>query len=198
MTRIIGITGGIGSGKSTLAACFRAHGIPVFDADEIARYALTPDASCFRDAIALFGEGALKPDGTADRAYIASQVFSDPAKRDALNAIVHPYVLQELIRRSEASDSPLVGWDVPLLFESGADAFCACTVSVLCDEEIRVARAKLRDGAQEEQIRARIRAQISDKTREALSTYTIRNEGTIDALFAEADALIGKLREELN
>ena len=197
MTRIIGITGGIGSGKSTLASCFSAHGIPVLDADEFSRYALTPDASCFADAIALFGEKALKPDGTADRAYIASQVFSNPEKRNALNAIVHPFVIRELFRQSEESGSPIVAWDVPLLFESGLDAFCACTIAVLCSEEIRIARAILRDGGDEEQIRARIRAQITDEEREALATYTIRNEGTVDALFAEADALIEMIRREL-
>ena len=197
MKRIIGITGGIGSGKSTLARCFSAHGIPVFDADAISREALTPVSACFFKVIDLFGERAQKPDGTADRAYIASQVFRDEEKRNALNAIVHPYVREELIRKSESSAAPIVCWDVPLLFESGLDAFCACTVAVLCSEELRVSRAMLRDGADEEQIRSRMRAQITDAQREALATYTIRNEGTVDALFAEADALIGKLREEL-
>ncbi|MBQ1821304.1 MAG: dephospho-CoA kinase [Clostridia bacterium] len=198
MTRIIGITGGIGSGKSTLALCFRAHNVPVFDADAISRFALTPASACFADAIALFGDRALKPDGTADRAYIASMVFEDRNLRHSLNAIIHPFVQNELLRLSESCDAPLAVWDVPLLFESGLDAYCACTVAVLCDEEIRIARAKLRDGTDEEQIRARIRAQMNDEARESLATYTIRNEGTMDDFFAEADALIAKLREELD
>lgn len=197
MTRIIGITGGIGSGKSTLALCFAAHGIPVLDADEISRFALTPASGCFQKVLALFGTEALKPDGTPDRKYIAEKVFSDQALREALNGIIHPYVQEELIRRTEACGEPLAAWDVPLLFESGLDAFCACTVAVLCSEEIRVARAVLRDGSNEEQIRARIRAQITDKERAELATYTIRNEGTVDAFFAEADALITVVGEEL-
>lgn len=197
MTRVIGITGGIGSGKSTLAMCFSAHNIPVFDADEISRFALTPASEVFSDAIALFGPEALNPDGTANRAYIASRVFSEPSLRGALNGIIHPYVIRELIRRTEACGEPLAVWDVPLLFESGVDALCACTVAVLCREELRIARTVLRDGSDEEQVRARIRAQIPDETRERLATYTIRNEGTIAAFCEEADALIEMLEGEL-
>ena len=197
MTRIIGITGGIGSGKSTLALCFSAHNIPVIDADEISRFALTPASECFQDVVALFTPEALRPDGTLDRAYIASKVFSDEKAREALNAIVHPFVIREMLRRTEASEAPIAVWDVPLLFESGTDAFCACTIAVLCNEDIRIARTVKRDGSDEEKIRARIRAQITDETREKLATYTIRNEGTIAAFRNEAEALITQIREEL-
>ncbi len=197
MTRIIGITGGIGSGKSTLALCFRAHGVPVFDADAISRFALTPASECFRSVVDLFGAEALREDGTLDRVYIAQKVFAEEPLREALNGIVHPYVIRELLKSSGECESPIAVWDVPLLFESGVDAFCACTIAVLCDEEIRVARTILRDGSDEAKVRARIRAQISDETRAALATYTIRNEGTIDAFCAEADALIETIREEL-
>lgn len=197
MTRIIGITGGIGSGKSTLAHCFAERGIPVFDADEISRFALTPDSGVFGDVVELFGHESLRSDGTLDRAYLAAKVFADRYAREALNAIVHPFVIDELLRRTAASEAPLAVWDVPLLFESGVDAFCACTVAVLCSEDIRIARAVLRDGSDEEQVRARIRAQITDETREKLATYTIRNEGTIEAFRSEADALIDLIQGEL-
>jgi dephospho-CoA kinase len=197
MTHIIGITGGIGSGKSTLAMCFAAHNIPVFDADEISRRALTPTSDVFDDAVALFGPEAVKADGTADRAYIASRVFKDISLREALNGLIHPYVIREMIKETEACGEPLAVWDVPLLFESGMDAFCACTVAVLCSEEIRVARTVLRDGISEEQVRARIRAQIADTDREQLATYTIRNEGTVAAFCEEADRLIETLQGEL-
>ncbi len=197
VTYIIGITGGIGSGKSTLAQCFKAHGVPVLNADAISRSALLPGAACFADVVSLLGDDIVLPDGSVDRALIASRVFSDPALLEGLNGIVHPYVREELLKNSERTDSPLIVWDVPLLFESGLDAFCACTVSVLCDEEIRVARAVLRDGTDGEKVRARIRAQITDVEREQRSTYTIRNEGTVEAFIKEADALIERIREEL-
>ena len=197
MTRIIGITGGIGSGKSTLARLFSEHGIPVIDADEISRFALTPASEVFSEIVALFGSEALKSDGTPDRAYIAERVFSDGNARAALNGIVHPFVIREMLRRTESSEAPIIVWDVPLLFESGVDAFCACTIAVLCSEEIRIERVVRRDRSDIEKIRARIRAQITDETREMLATYTIRNEGSIEAFRREANALIESIREEL-
>ena len=197
MTRIIGVTGGIGSGKSTLTARFAAHGFPVIDADAIARTALEPQSTCFADAIALFGPDALRSDGTANRQYIASCVFEDPRLREALNGIIHPYVIREMLRLSEQCDCSLAVWDVPLLFESGTDAFCACTVAVLCAEEIRIARVMKRDHTDEASVRARILAQMTDGERSALATYTIRNEGTSEAFDAEADELIERIREGL-
>lgn len=191
------MTGGIGSGKSTLTACFNWKGVPSIDADEIARFALTPGASCFERAIAIFGPDALRPDGTADRAYISSRVFSDPSLREALNGVIHPFVLEEMLNRSASCGAPLVVWDVPLLFESGVDAFCACTVAVLCDEEIRVARVKRRDGSDEAQVRSRIRAQISDEQRSELATYTIRNETDVASFVTEAVGLIDRIKKEL-
>lgn len=197
MTRIIGVTGGIGSGKSTLTQQFERHGFLTVDADAISRTALTPDAACFKDAIALFGPDALNEDGTANRRYIASRVFKDETLREALNAIIHPYVICEMIRITEESEKPLAVWDVPLLFETGMDAFCACTVAVLCSTDLRVKRVIVRDDSDEAAVRERIAAQMSDETRAALATYTIRNEDTPEAFAAQADELIEHIRKEL-
>ena len=197
MTRIIGITGGIGSGKSTLAACFRERGIPTIDADAISRSALLPGSSCFDAAVSLFGPESIGEDGMPDRAYIAKRVFDDPQLLKELNAIIHPYVMRTMLEQAENCDSDLIVWDVPLLFESGADAFCACTVAVLCREEIRIARVMQRDGLTEEQVRSRISRQMTDAQRAALASYAIRNEDTEEAFRAEANELIEHIREEL-
>lgn len=197
MTRIIGVTGGIGSGKSTLTVRFQQHGFPIVDADAIARTALQPESGCFREAVALFGNEAQNADGTANRSYIAERVFADRQLREALNGIIHPYVISEMLRITEQSALPLAVWDVPLLFESGVDAFCACTIAVLCREELRVARVAARDHTDAESVRARIRAQITDEQRAALATFTICNEGTPEAFLHEADALIERIQAEL-
>jgi len=197
MTRIIGVTGGIGSGKSLLTACFNWKGVPSLDADEIARFALTPASECFDRAISVFGEKALRADGTADRAYIASRIFSDPLLRSELNGVIHPYVREELLNRTETSGAPLIVWDVPLLFESGLDAFCACTIAVLCDEQIRIARVIDRDGASEAQARSRIRAQITDAERADRASYTISNESDIASFVRKASNLIERIRKEI-
>mgnify|MGYP002626168731 CR=1 FL=1 len=197
MTRIVGVTGGIGSGKSTLTARFAESGVSVIDADAIARTALTPHSPCFKQAIDLFGSDALMPDGTANRRYIASRVFEHTDLREALNGIVHPYVLTEMLRRTEACEAALAVWDVPLLFETGYDAFCACTIAVLCSEELRIARVVIRDDTDADAVRARISAQMKDEIRAQLATYTIRNESTMTAFLAESDALIERIRKEL-
>ena len=197
MTRIIGITGGIGSGKSTLTARFSAFGIPIVDADAISRSALTPESACFQSAIDLFGPDAVNADGTANRGYIASRVFENGDLREALNGIIHPYVLHEMLRITGDCGAPLAAWDVPLLFETGMDAFCACTVAILCDPEIRIARVVARDNTDEQAVRARIAAQMRDEERQMRATFTIRNEGTPEAFAAEADALIERIRKEL-
>ena len=197
MTRIIGITGGIGSGKSTLASCFANMGIPVFDADAISREALSPNSACFAKAVSLFGDKALRADGTADRAYIAACVFRDPDLMDQLNAVIHPYVIETLIAETEACVEPLAVWDVPLLFESGCDAFCACTIAVLCSEELRIERVMRRDGLDEEQVRARIARQTTDEYRAACATYTILNEKDEEAFVRHAEDLIVQIRKEL-
>lgn len=198
MKRVIGITGGTGSGKSTLAACFDNHGIPVLDADRIARSSLSPDSACFCEVAALFGERAIRNDGTMDRAYIASRVFHDKTLLNKLNAIVHPFVIQTLLRRTEGSDSPLIVWDVPLLFESGCDAFCACTIAVICNEEIRIQRVMQRDGLTEEQVRARMANQTTDSLRIASATYVIYNESDEETFCRSADELIEQIRKELS
>lgn len=195
MTRIIGITGGIGSGKSTLAACFSEQGIPVLDADAIARTALTPQSDCFQEATALFGDDAIRADGTADRAYIAECVFHDRRLLDGLNAIIHPYVIRTMLSQSDGA--PIVVWDVPLLFESGCDAFCACTIAVQCAEQIRVARVVSRDGVTEAQVRARMAQQMTDEERAKRATFTIINEDSEEAFRRDAFALIETVRKEL-
>ena len=140
---IIGLTGGIGSGKSTAAACFRKLGIRTLDSDQYARHALDPDTDCYRKTVQLFGPGCLKQDGTVDRAFVADKVFQDEGLRKQLNGIIHPYVLECLLSESHAEGEEYIVWEVPLLFESGFDAYCDRTVAVLCREEIRIERITL-------------------------------------------------------
>lgn len=189
-TEIIGLTGGIGSGKSTAADCFREYGIPVLDADVIARAALEPETDCYRKTVALFGPACVLVDGTIDRRYVASRVFSNEPERAALNAIIHPFVLETMQRETERLGAECVVWEVPLLFESGFDAYCNRTVAVLCDESIRVDRVCRRDGLTEEQARSRVRAQMTDADREALADAAIRNEGDRAALAAAIETLL--------
>lgn len=169
----------------------------MLDADKIARNALSPDSACFSEVAALFGDRAIKNDGTADRAYIANRVFRDKALLQKLNAIVHPYVIHTLLQQTAESNDPLIVWDVPLLFESGCDAFCACTIAVICNDEIRIQRVMRRDGLTEEQVRTRMANQTTDSFRMASATYTVHNEEDEESFCRMADDLIERIRKEL-
>ena len=99
----IGLTGGIGAGKSTAAERFRARGALVLDADKISRDSLKKDGACYGEVVHLFGSEVLQPNGEIDRRKLAGIVFSDEEKRNRLNAIVHPYVIETMFRLAEES-----------------------------------------------------------------------------------------------
>ncbi len=195
-TIVIGLTGGIGSGKSTAANCFRSLGIPVFDADVYSRNALRSNTPCYAKTVELFGSRCLLEDGTLDRGYIAAKIFSDAAMRTKLNGIIHPYVLECLRKETADSLAKRVIWEVPLLFESGFDRYCARTVAVLCAEEIRTERICLRDHTTKEQALSRIRAQMTDAERAVRADDLLYNEGDEQAL-RRAVAELVKTWEEL-
>lgn len=194
--RYIGLTGGIGSGKSTVARTFAALGARVLDADAISRVALDVGTPCYEKTLARFGRDILHPDGTVDRKKLAGIVFSDAAAREDLNAVIHPYVLDTMLR--EAAETPadrLVVFDVPLLFESGMEGIAYCNVCVVTDDRLRLARVMRRDGADEEAVRARIDAQMPQREKAALADVVLINNGTEAELTLKTEALCRLLTE---
>lgn len=187
---IIGLTGGIGSGKSTAAACFRKLGIPVLDADYYARKALDKGTVCYERTVALFGREFLKEDGTIDRKKVADMVFKNEDLRSGLNAIIHPYVLEQMKEHTKECSETCVIWEVPLLFESGYDRCCDRTVTILCRENIRIRRICERDGITEEQAMDRIKAQMTDERRASLADNVLYNEGTEQELMHRVAQLV--------
>lgn len=195
----IGLTGGIGAGKSTVAARLAALGAHVIDADAISRAALARDGACYGEALALFGPEIVKEDGEIDRPAVAARIFSDEAARQRFNAIVHPYVLNTMFAACEGilrrEENGLVVFDVPLLFECGADRRMDANVVVVAEDALRIARICRRSGMSEEAARARIRSQISQREQMARADYVIDNSGGLDALYAQVDRVYAALRE---
>jgi dephospho-CoA kinase len=195
---IFGLTGGIGSGKSTVARRFRARGLPVVDADQLAREVARKGSPGLSEIVSRFGAGVLDAHGELDRKKLAAIVFQDDAARRALNAITHPRVgalsaerFGELDRRGE----PLACYEVPLLFEGSlADAFRPVVV-VWTPLEVQVARAASRDDVAREDVLARVRAQmpLDDKVRRA--DYVVDNSGDEPMLLANADAVLDAICE---
>ena len=187
---VFGVTGGIASGKSTVSARFRARGLPVIDADQLARDAVAKGSEGLLAIVVAFGPTVLGPDGMLDRKALADIVFADEAKRKLLNGIIHPKVAMLGVLASEALSAkgePLAGYEAALLVENGlADAFRPLVV-VAASEATQIARAKLRDGATEEEARARIRAQMPLADKMAAADIVIQNDGTEAELLERAD-----------
>lgn len=191
---VIGLTGGIGSGKSTVAALFAARGARIVDTDAIAHDVVQPGSPVL-DAISYeFGTGVLAADGTLDRKALARIVFADPRKRELLNGLTHPAIRARALELiGEPATDELVVVVVPLLFESGFDAHCDKTIAVVADPDVRLTRAATRDAVPEQDVAARISAQLSDDEYAQRADHVIRNDGDQERLRSQVEELWPKL-----
>lgn len=179
---LVGLTGGIGSGKSEVARRLAELGAYVIDMDALARAALAPGAAGELAVGAAFGERVLAGGGGLDRARLADLVFTDPAARARLEAIVHPLVRSRAAELTAAAPAgAIVVHEVPLLVESGLAGGYDVVVVVIADEQTRLRRLIAR-GLTEAQARARIAAQCSDADRRAVADLVLPNAAPIEAL----------------
>jgi dephospho-CoA kinase len=195
--RIFGLTGGLASGKSTVARRLAALGVPVIDADQLAREVVAPGTPGLAAVASAFGPSVILPDGSLDRPRLASLVFGDPELRRRLNAIVHPLIGAASAARMaalEARGEPLACYEAALLVENGlADAFRPLVV-VAVDEETQVARAMARDGATEAEARARIAAQLPLAAKIAAADHVIDTSGPRHETEKRIDEVLGAIR----
>jgi len=191
----IGLTGGIGSGKSTVAGLLAARGAVVVDADRIAREVVEPGTPGLAAVVEAFGVGVLAADGRLDRPALAAIVFTDPAARARLDAVVHPLVRERSVELIAAapSDAVLVN-DVPLLVETGQAGTYDLVLVVEADLATRLTRLVQR-GLTEEDARARIASQATDEQRRAVADVVLDNSGTREQL-AEQVARLWEERVE--
>lgn len=195
--KVFGLTGGIGSGKSTAAALFRERGVPVIDADELAREAVAPGSDGLTQVAAAFGAELVGADGALDRKRLAALVFGDETARKRLNAITHPIVRrlsQERFTELGQRGVELAAYDVPLLFEVGLDVALRPVVLVAASEATQIERILARDGATESEARARIAAQLPLAEKRKRADYVLENDGTRAELGAQVDAVLQRLR----
>jgi dephospho-CoA kinase len=195
--RVFGLTGGIGSGKSTVARLLRERGVAVVDADELAREAVAPGSAGLAEVVAAFGTEVLDSAGALDRQRLGERVFADAEARKRLNSITHPIVRrlsQERFAELGRQGVELAAYDVPLLFEVGLDAVLKPTVVVACSEATQLARVSARDGLTEAAVLARIAAQMPLAEKRRRADHVLENDGTLEQLSAQVDALLPKLR----
>ena len=188
--RVFGLTGGIASGKSTVAARFRERGVPVVDADALAREVVAAGSEGLAAIAAELGAHLLAPDGTLDRKKVAAEVFADPKKLARLNAITHPRIAALGVQRTAelaARGEPLACYEAALLVENGlADAFRPLVV-VSAPVDAQIARARARDAADEPAVRARLAAQLSLDEKTRVADVVVKNDGSLAELRARAD-----------
>lgn len=170
----VGITGGIGSGKSTVTRMLESMGVAVYLSDDRAKELMAHDGALRERIAARFGADAYV-DGELNRRYLSERVFSNGEELAALNAIVHPAVMDDFDRWAEEQESPYVVIESAILFEAGLEGRVDCVVSVLAPRELRIERAMARDGVVREDVERRIANQMSDDERTNRSKYAIVN-----------------------
>ncbi|WP_223858272.1 dephospho-CoA kinase [Salinimonas profundi] len=187
---VVGLTGGIGSGKSAATDAFAELGVPVIDADVVARHVVEPGTSAFQKITEHFGNQVITADGTLDRAALREKVFTDPAEKTWLNNLLHPAIRQQMRRDTEAVDYPYCILSVPLLIENNLTTMTDRVLVVDCPESLQISRACARDKQSNEATIKRImQAQASRETRLAAADDIIDNSGTLASLKEQVNTL---------
>ena len=190
MNLVIGLTGGIGSGKSAAADAFAKLGATVVDTDLIAHELTAPGGAAVAEIARQFGKAFIDATGAMDRKRMRALVFSDAEEKQRLEALLHPMIRAESLRRIEAAAGPYVVHVVPLLVESPDYRQRVGRVLVVdCPEELQVARVRQRSMLPEGEIKRIIASQIQRERRLAAADDVIDNSGSIAALQQQVEKL---------
>ena len=186
---MIGLSGGIGSGKSPASGIFSRLGIPVIDADEIARALVAPGEPALAEIAGAFGEDILNRAGELDRDALRRRVFADSTERQRLEAILHPLIGEETRRQSNEAGGTYQVIVVPLLVESSLRDFVDRILVVDCDEANLIMRLLARDAESRSQARRILAAQASREERLAIADDVVDNSADLDSLRARVGEL---------
>lgn len=190
---VIGLTGGIATGKSTVARRLGELGVPVIDADQLAREVVEPGEPALDEIRERFGPGVIDEHGRLDRAALGSIVFADEGARKALEAIVHPRIrrrMREIVNQLKQDGAPLVVCDIPLLFETGVGLdWVDRTVVVYAPRHVQRERLMARNGLTPEEAERRIASQLPIEEKARRADVVIDNTGALDQTLRQVDRL---------
>ena len=179
---VAGLTGGIAGGKSTAAQMFREAGAYTIDTDSVSR-SVSQSGEGYERLLRAFPQAF--DGGVLNRAALREIVFADESKRQTLNAVLHPLILDETRRLAFNAAADVVVVEAPLLFEAGFDAYTTPNITVSCPESERIKRLTARDTISVDLAKRMLAAQLSDAEREARADIVIMNDGTVAQLRAQ-------------
>ena len=190
---VVGLTGGMGMGKTSAAAHLRRRGIPVFDADAYVHRLYEGEAVA---AIEAAFPGATRG-GHVDRALLAKEVAAAPERLRQLEAIVHPMVVKaeiDFLRDQEKAGAKLAVLEIPLLFETGAEARVDLTIALSASGAVQRERVLARPGMTKEKFEALRARQLSDAARRGRADYVVDGGTSVENMQAQLDQLIESLQ----
>lgn len=197
---IVGLTGGIAVGKSTASKTFINHGIPVVDADQVARDVVVVGSDGLKCIINTFGTQYLLEDGSLNRNKLGGLVFADSAALSDLNKIMRPLIQNEAERQFNVLklNHPIIIWDAALICEHGnADKYRPLVV-VACPLEIQLSRLMSRNNLTHAEAMARINAQFSSEKRVEFADFVIDSSMSIKNSILQTEVVIYELKQLLN
>ncbi|XP_078168876.1 dephospho-CoA kinase family [Carex rostrata] len=199
--RIVGLTGGISSGKSTISNLFKSHGIPVVDADIVARNVVLKGTGGWKKIKKEFGDDILLESGDIDRARLGQIVFSDPEKRQLLNRLLAPHISNSLmweVIKLWFKGCRVIILDIPLLFETKMNLWTKPVIVVWVDPETQIQRLIARDGISEEQARNRIEAQMPLDLKREKADLVIDNSGSLEETKVQFEQVLSRVKSPLS
>lgn len=186
---IVGLTGGIGSGKSTVANIFAKHGVPIIDADIIAREVTEPNEPALKQIISHFGEHILSKDGALNRTALRNIIFEHAHERAWLENLLHPIIRQRIEQHINLISAPYCIICIPLLFETESYPFIDRILVIDSSEQSQIERVANRDQLDKTRIASILQTQATREQRLKGADDVILNDGPLSDLDAQVEKL---------
>ena len=194
----VGLTGSIAVGKTFVTGVLAELGCHVLDADELAREVVMPGSVALSEVVAAFGDDVIQDDGSLDRSKLGSIVFADPAKRQLLNSILHPYIIarqDEQLREWETADPDGIAVvDAALMIESGGYKRFDKLIVVHCRPEVQLERLMAREGISIEEAQRRVASQMPQEEKLKFADYSIDTSDGFESARQRTEEVYKELR----
>lgn len=195
MVKVIGLTGSIAVGKSTVTQYLLTHGYQVVDADYLSHQALMKGTASYEQIKKTFD--CLDENDDVDRKKLGQIVFQDQHKKQQLEAIIHPYVINQMQRSIQNCQKNLIFLDIPLLFEVHLESLCDKIIVVYVDEKTQSQRLMKRNHITLEEAQHLMKQQISIEKKKDMGDYIINNNQNFEDLYQDIERVIKVIKDEV-